>query len=661
MELAILKDIVLIFALSTFVNLVFTRIRIPTVVGYLITGIIAGPHLLSLIEARHEVELMAEVGVVLLLFTIGLEFSLTHLLKIRKVVFIGGLIQVLLTASAFILIAHAIGMDWRGSFFIGFLAALSSSALVLRMLQERSELTSNYGRTVVGILIFQDLLLAPLLLFGDLLAGTGIDLPQEILILTGKVLIILLLVFAGNRWLIPWLLNLIAHTKNQELFMMSIFLICFAVALLTSKLGMSLAFGAFLAGLMISESEYSHNVFGSFLPIKDVFASFFFVSIGMLLDMSFVIENYKLVIASVFLVIIIKSIIGGGTGFLLGHTLQGTILVGFALSQVGEFSFILARIGFEHTILSEFYYHLFLAVAVITIALTPLLLYLSSPVNRVLSGLNLPEYLVKGLFPLKETEIPVMSNHLVIIGKDASALKLSLMAKLENLRHVSIIFDPAIAREKINKNELVVYGDAVNEPILKKAHVDTADIVVISIGSIVPCMAIIEKVRHLNKNAYILVRSPFIRNVEQLYKVGADQVLPEKLEIAIDLMNRILIKKLVPQKEVNRIITRIRNKNLGVFTERDVVNRPSILDEFSNINIVAVTVDKGSYAEGRSIIEIELRKKTGVTLLAIKRENGIIEHPVPETKLQFNDTAYLLGDPEQVNRASELLQQGYNQ
>jgi len=254
-----------------------------------------------------------------------------------------------------------------------------------------------------------------------------------------------------------------------------------------------------------------------------------------------------------------------------------------------------------------------------------------------------------------------MSNHLVIIGKDASALKLSLMAKFENLRHVSIIFDPAIAREKINNNELVVYGDAVNEPILKKAHVDTADIVVISIGSIVPCMAIIEKVRQLNKNVYILVRSPFIKNVEQLYKVGADQVLPEKLEIAIDLMNRILIKKLVPQKEVNRIITRIRNKNLGVFTERDVVKRPSILDEFSNINIVAVNVDQGSYAEDRSIIEIELRKKTGVTLLAIKRGNDIIEHPVPETKLQFNDTAYLLGDPEQINRASELLHQGYNQ
>ena len=277
--------------------------------------------------------------------------------------------------------------------------------------------------------------------------------------------------------------------------MMSIFLICFAIALLTSKLGMSLAFGAFLAGLMISESEYSHNVFGNFQPVKDVFASFFFVSIGMLLDISFVIENYQLVILSVLLVIVIKTIIAGGTGFILGHTFQGTVLIGLALSQVGEFSFILAKIGFDNSILSDFYYHLFLAVAVITMALTPFLFYLSSPLAKALLKLPLPEFLINGLFPLKEIEIPDFKNHLVIIGKDASAIKLSMMAKYNNLQHISIIFDPSLAREKMNNGDLVVYGDAVNEPILRKAHVDTADIVVISVGSIIPSMAIIEKVR----------------------------------------------------------------------------------------------------------------------------------------------------------------------
>ena len=410
MELIILKDIVIIFALSTLVNLIFTRFKIPTVVGYLMTGVIAGPHLLSLVNARHEIELLAEIGVVLLLFTIGLEFSLKHLLRIRRIVFFGGLLQVAFTVGVFFIASRIYGMSWQGGLFISFLAALSSSALVLKLLQERSELTSNYGRTVLGILIFQDLLLVPLLLFTNLLADNSINIPMELLMLVIKVIIIIGLVYVGNKWLLPKLLHLIALAKNQELFMMSIFLICFSIALLTSKLGMSLAFGAFLAGLMISGSEYSHNAFGNFLPFKDTFTSFFFVSIGMLLDISFVIDNYQIVIISVLLVIILKTIIAGGTGFVLGHTLHGTVLIGLALSQVGEFSFILAKIGFDYSILSDFYYQLFLAVAVITMALTPFLIYLSSPLAKSLLKLSLPKFLIDGLFPLKEVELPDIKN-----------------------------------------------------------------------------------------------------------------------------------------------------------------------------------------------------------------------------------------------------------
>ena len=655
MDLAILKDIVIIFALSTIVNLVFTRFKIPTVVGYLLTGIIAGPHLLSLVSERHQIEIIAEIGVVLLLFTIGMEFSLKHLLRIRRIVFLGGLFQASVTAGAFMVASHFLGMSWKEAVFFSFLLTLSSSALVLKLLQERSELTSNYGRTVLGILIFQDLLVVPLILFSNLLAGNSVNIPMEFLIMTVKVIAILGIVYAGNRWIIPKLLHHIAMTKNQELFIMSIILICFAVALLTSKLGMSLALGAFLAGLMISDSEYSHNVFGNFYPIKDIFASFFFVSIGMLLDIPWIAENYKLVIISVLIVLALKSFIAGGAGFILGHTLKGTLLIGLALSQVGEFSFILAKIGFNFSILSDFYYHLFLAIAVITMALTPFLFYISTPLANILLKLPLPGYLVNGLFPLKEIEIPEFRNHLVIIGKDPSALKLSMMAAYNDLHHVSIIFDPSVAKEEISKGHLVVYGDAVNEPVLRKAYADKADTVVVSVGSIVPSMAIVEKVRNLNKSAYILVRAPSIVNIEQLYRAGADQVLAEKFEIAIDLLNRILVRRLVPQRDVNRILTHIRSINLGVFSEKDSVNKPSILDEFSKMNIVAVEVEPDSPAEGKSLLELDLRRTTGVTLLAIKRGSIIIEHPVPETVFVGSDIAYLLGNPEQINYASEIL------
>ena len=653
MELSLLKDIVIIFALSTLVNLIFTRIKVPTVVGYLMTGIIAGPHLLGLVHTEHQIELLAEIGVILLLFTIGMEFSLKHLLKIRRIVFFGGLIQVTITAGVFYIVSTFYELDWHSGLFIGFLVALSSSALVLKLLQERSELTSNYGRTTLGILIFQDLMLVPLLLFTNLLGNKEVDLSRELIVISIKAVIIIGVVYAGNKWLFPKLLHHIALSKNQELFLMSILLICLSIALLTSQMGMSLAFGAFLAGLMISESHYSHNAFSNLIPFKDTFTSFFFVSIGMLLDLGFVIENLPIVILSVFLVISIKSIIGAFTGFILGHTFRGFVVIGIALSQVGEFSFILAKIGVNNSIITNYYYQLFLAVAVITMALSPFLMRASLPFANLLLKLNPPKFLVDGLFPLQEMEIPNFKNHLVIIGKDASSLKLSKMAQNSNIQHVSIIFDPLTAKEKMDGSDTVVYGDAVNEPILMKAHVDTADVVVVSVGSLIPCMAIIEKVRSINKKVYIIARSKYIANVKQLYEIGADQVLPEKFEIAIDLFNRILVNKLYPQREVNRILTHIRSENLGVYSEMDIVNQPTIMDELPNMNITAIKVDSNSLLDGKTLAESQLRNKTGVTLLAIKRGDEIIEHPSPTTIFKGNDIVYVLGNPEQVNLAVE--------
>lgn len=655
MELTILKDIVIIFALSVFVNFVFTKMRIPSVVGYLLTGVIAGPHLLGLVHAQHDIELLAEIGVVLLLFTIGMEFSLKHLLKIRRIVFFGGMIQVFLTALAVYGVSRFYDLDWQAGVFIGFLAGLSSSALVLKILQERSDLSSNYGRTVLGILIFQDILLVPLLLFTNLIGDSEADISYELLVLLVKTIIIIGVVFVGNKWLLPWLLHQIAKAKNQELFMMSILLICLGIALLTHQMGMSLAFGAFLAGLMISESEYSHNAFGNLIPFKNIFTTFFFVSIGMLLNLSFVIDQYSVVLLSVFLLITVKTIIAGGTGFLLGHTLRGTIMIGLALSQVGEFSFILAKVGFDQDIISEYYYQLFLAVTVITMAITPFLIKFARPLADQILKLPISEKLKDGLFPLNEMEVPGYKNHLVIIGKDPSALKLSIMAKYYQIEHVSVIFDPILARDKMKKGDIVVYGDAINTPVLMKANVDQADIVIISIGDLIASMATIQRVKEINPNVHIIIRAKHINNIKQLYETGANQVFPEKLEIAINLFNMVLSKRLYPQTEINRRLAKIRSINLGMFNERDIINKPSILDEFSNINISAVKVDKDAPVDGKTIAEMDLRKKTGVTLLALKRGDKVIKTPKPKTTLLQGDTAYLLGDPEQITLASELF------
>ena len=655
MELTILRDIVIIFALSTFVNLLFTRLKIPTVVGYLLTGMIAGPYFLALVGEVNNIEILADVGVIFLLFTLGIELSLKQLFKNRKIVFLGGFLQVSITAGIFYLLAIVGGMDWKSSLLIGFLAAISSTTLILKVLQERSEVTSNYGQTVLGISIFQDMLLVPLLLLVNLLGNPDVDLGNELFTLLLKAAGIIGFVYVGNRWLFPWILHWIALTKNQELFIMSVMLICLGIALLTYSLGMSLAFGAFLAGLMISDSEYSHNTFGNIIPFKDIFVSFFFVSIGMLLDLSFVSTNLWLVAGSVTLVLILKFIIASGVGFFLGHTFRGILIIGFALAQVGEFSFILGKAGYDYNILSPFQYQLFLAVTVITMAIMPFLMKISIPLANWFLKFPMPDFLVKGIFPLKEVTIPDFKNHLVIIGKDSTALKLSIMAKYYSMQHVSIIFDPVTAREKMNAGDNVVYGDAVNEPILLKAHVDTADVVVISVGDIIPAMAIIEKIKKMNSRAFVIVRSRNVENIQQFYALGADQVFPEKFEIAIDFFNRVLMKRLYPQKKINRMMAEIRTMNLGVFSEKDMVNQLSIIDELPNVNITAITIEPNSFAEGKNLGETDLRKKTGVTMLAIKRGDEMIEHPTLKTKFQAGDIAYVLGDPEQVNLASELF------
>ena len=648
MELAILKDIVIIFAFATAVNYLFTKIRIPTIIGYLLTGIVAGPSLLAIIHSPHEIEFMAEIGIILLMFTIGLEFSLNHLIKIRNIVFFGGFIQLVFTAGITALVARIYDMNWGSAVFIGFLTALSSTALVLKILQERGEVTSNYGRTVVGILIFQDIILIPLILLTPMLSGATTAIGPKLLGLGTKTLFIIALVYVGNRWIMPRVLHLIALTKNQELFLMSILLVCLAVALLTSELGMSLAFGAFLGGLMISRSEYSQNAFSHLVPFKDTFTSFFFVSIGMLLDLSFVAGHIVLVLGTVLLVIAIKTFVAGGTAFLLGHTFRGTVVVGIAMAQIGEFSFILAKTGQTYQILTDHFYQLFLAVTIVSMAVSPFLIMVAKPTVNLMLKLPIPQFLIKGLFPLQEIEVPEMQNHIVLIGKDSRSLNLSRMANRMKLPYVSVIFDPAEVRKRQLRGEMAVYGDAMNEPILRKAHVETAEIVVISIGDAITALGIIERVRALNKHANIIVRAKYVSDIEDLYEMGADQVIPEEFETAIDLFERILKKLLIPKGEIEAAISRIRDDNYGIFREKDENNTFTLSEEIPDVEIVALKAADYSVFPGRSLKDIHLRKEFGLTVVAAKRGDKIFENPGSGFVFGPDDIVYVLGKPEKI-------------
>jgi CPA2 family monovalent cation:H+ antiporter-2 len=355
------------------------------------------------------------------------------------------------------------------------------------------------------------------------------------------------------------------------------------------------------------------------------------------------------------LVIVVKALIAGTTAFTLGHTLRGTVMVGVALSQVGEFSFVLAQNGMEYHIMSNFYFQLFLTVAVTTVSVSPLLIHFSKHLADVILKLPMPKRIVDGIFPLQHIDVPAMKNHIVFIGKDSRSLNLAKMANYMNLPYVAIAFDPAAVRQRQLKGDTIIYGDAVNVPILEKAHIDTAEIIVVSIGNLITAMSIVEKVRNLNKHAYILVRSKYVDDIEELYRIGADQVIPEEFETAIEIFERILKKMLVPQHDINVALARIREENYGIFREQTDKKALSILKELPNIEINAFKVEKDCPLIGKSMIETQFRNKYKVTLIAVLRNGILIEHPEPDIVFQSHDTLYIMGKPDQIADAVELM------
>ncbi|NOQ66489.1 MAG: potassium transporter KefB, partial [Desulfobacterales bacterium] len=431
MEIPLLTDIVIIFGLAVAVLLLFHLLRLPSVVGLLITGILTGPYGFGLVGAIHEVEVLAEIGVILLLFTIGIEFSLKKLIEIRKQVVVGGTLQVGLTILAVFVVARQIGLSSPEAIFYGFLISLSSTAIVLRLIQERAEVDTPHGRTGLGILLFQDVIIVPMILITPMLAGSlpgGID--SNIFVIAAKGLAIISLVLIAAKWLIPWLLHQVARTHSKELFLLSVVAICLAIAWLTSYAGLSLALGAFIAGLIISESEYSHQALGNILPFRDVFTSFFFVSIGMLLDTGFLINNIVIILIVSVGVLIVKALIVSSASILLGFSLRSGILAGLSICQVGEFSFILSRTGLEYGLLAD-HYQLFLAVAILTMAATPFIISLAPRFADFILQIPVPVKLKTGLWPGPEIKShKKLKQHLVIIGFGLNGRNVARAAKM---------------------------------------------------------------------------------------------------------------------------------------------------------------------------------------------------------------------------------------
>ena len=663
MEIKLLQDIAIIFGLAIIVLQVCHKIKLPAIIGFLVTGALVGPHGLHLVRSVHEVELLAEIGVVLLLFTIGLEFSLKELVRLKRKVLIGGSLQVFLTIIATSLIfIYGFKLPGNRSIFIGFLMALSSTAIVLRLYQERAELDSPHGENIFAILIFQDVIVVLLMLLTPFLAGAGghgFAMGKSLLILLAKAIFIFGVILLAARYLVPHALLLVARTRSRELFLLSIVSICLLTAWITSLIGLSLGLGAFLAGLVISESEYGTAALGNMTPFRDIFMSFFFVSIGMLLDIRVVMAHPGVIGFLTVGIVFMKFGLILLIAILLGVSLRSALLTAFALAQVGEFSFVLSKFGLEHDFLAGQRYQFFLAVAVITMAITPFLVSFSPRLAELILRLPFPDKLKRGLAPLEpddgDSEAKDLRNHIIIIGYGLNGRNLTKAAISANIPYIILETNPETVRKEKKEGKNILYGDATHVPVLEHAGISSARVAVIAISDYVATRQITRQIKELNPYLHLIARTRFVNEIDPLRELGADEVIPEEFETAVEIFIRVLQHYLVPQQDIDRFMTEVRADGYQMLRSqpRSLVSICDMSGCLSDSEMKVIQLEDGSSFAGKTIAEIGMRKNYGVTILAIRRQEKMEPNPAADTQLQAGDVLILFGTSENMNICME--------
>ena len=657
MEIPLLYDICIIFGLSIGVLLICHRLSVPSVVGFLLTGLIAGPHGLGLIQVDREVEILAEIGVILLLFAIGIEFSLKNLLRIKQSVLMGGSLQVGLTLLAAFALARHFGQATNESLFIGCLAAVSSTAIVMKLLQERDETRTPHGGTALAILIFQDIAIVPMMLITPILAGHAGDMSNALILLLAKATVMIAVVFIGTKYIVPLILSQVLQTRSREVFLLSVLAICLAVVWLTSRFGVSLALGAFLAGLIVSESESSHDALGHISPFRDVFTSFFFVSVGMLLDFHVLFQKPLLIAGLTIGVLVTKSIIAGGVTSMLGYPLRTAILAGLTLSQVGEFAFILAKAGVEHGLLSDTNYKLFFAVSIVTMAATPFIISAAPHAANGLLRLPLPRRFVSGLKPIASTQDTEQTNHVIIIGFGVNGRNVAKAARTADIPYVIVEMNPETVRTERANGEPIFYGDAIHDAVLHHANIKAARVIVVVISDDAASRRIVAAAHALNPTAHIIARTRHLAEVEPLYHVGANEVIPEEFETSVEIFTRVLMEYLIPHDQIEQFIAEVRADGYKMFRTlpKDAPPVSDLKVHFPDLEISVLWVDQKSPFVGKSLAEIALRGTYEVTVLAVRRNEQILTNPHGELRIEFDDEVYLLGNPEKIAQVADLF------
>ena len=651
----LLQDLLTLLVASVPIAFIFHRLRLPTIVGFMITGVLIGPYGLGLIKNVEGIELMAEIGVALLLFTIGLEFSLRRLLEMKRLVLLGGTLQVVVSILATTVIAYGLGRPVSQSIFFGFLFALSSTAIVLKTYIDRAEVDAPHGRAAVGILLFQDLSIVPMMLLVPILSGRNASSSSQIAITFATAIVAIAVIYLATRRLVPYLLHHIVRLRSPEVFISSVVLICLGTSFLTAQFGLSLALGAFIAGMVLSESEYNHQIIADILPFRDVFNSLFFISIGMLLSLSALASNIVVVIFWVAGLIVVKALITLAVVRLLGYSLRIATMTALGLAQIGEFSFILAKTSVPEGLLSEVDYQRFLAASIISMIGTPFLIKAAPRIGYALQSLFGASSALEPNVASYQPEEDELKGHVIIVGYGFNGRNLAKVLRRTKVPYLVLELNADAVRSARAEGERVIYGDATRREVMHSVGIDDARVLVLAISDPVATRHTVWLGREMNPEIHIIVRTRYMSEITDLRELGSDEIIPEEFETSIEIFSRVLTKLGTPRHIIQQQVAAIRSEGYEMLRlpTLPMVELIDIGQALRSSATETFIVPPDSRAAGQTIGKLQLRTKTGVSVIAVIHDGTTEINPGPETKIDGDDVLVLLGTPDKIHQAVE--------
>ncbi|MGD9562660.1 MAG: cation:proton antiporter [Pyrinomonadaceae bacterium] len=657
----LLGELLIILAVSVPVAFFCLRMKLPLLVGLILSGIAIGPYGFGWVNEIEAIEVLAEIGVMLLLFTIGLEFSLRRLREMKTLVMVGGGLQVVITVGVTAMLAVLLGRSMGQAVFFGFLVALSSTAIVLKSYVDRNEADAPHGRAAVGILLFQDISVVLMLLLVPVLGGDDVVSTTRIILDLGGSLLALVLLVLGAWFLLPPLLKQIAFLRSTEAFLLTVVLLCLGMSWVTSQFGLSLALGAFIAGVVLADSDYSNQVTAEILPFRDVFNSIFFVSIGMLLSFTTLLANLSAVIGIVVCLILVKALIVWGIIRVLGFPQRIATMAALGLAQIGEFSFVLARAGREQNLLPGNDYQMFLAASVLSMLATPFLIAFAPRLG----------YAIQTLFKdgsdvdidnseesIHMTSSGGLQQHVIIVGYGLNGRNLARVLRTVGIPYVILELNAEAVRKAKEKGEKINFGDATRREVLLHAGIENAWAMVLAMSDAPAARRTVHQGRRLNEKLHIIVRTRYVAEITELFELGADEVIPEEFETSIEIFSRVLHRYGTARSVIETQIERIRRQGYEMLrsTAMPPAERvPELGLALKAARTETIVLEEDSPVIGRSLGQLDLRGKSGATVIAVLRNGEATISPGAAYSLEAGDTLVILGTPEKIDLAKAIF------